>query len=181
MNTNRLQEVAPAPKEPPRRLPIIVTLVMRQPRDSMDAVVKEIRDFCNDSSLIFQSRAYDSWRYKHDRDEVLRLPALHIAVNGLWKRTFYPNTRPLQHIEEVVNEYLAALEKKRAKKGRFKRRLRGFEEKVKTWFHRETAMEKHEREETARRASMTTAAGAEGDWELRIAAHRRSSIVWHWG
>ncbi len=179
MNTNTLQAAVPAPKEPPKRLPILVTLVMREPRDSMDATIKEIRHFCNDSALVFESRAYDSWKFKQDRDEILRLPALHIAVNGLWQRTFYPNTRPLQHIEEVVNEYLAALEKKRAKKGKFKRRLLGLVAKARAWFHRETAMEKHEREETARRASMTTSPG-DGDWEKRFASHRRSSVMADW-
>lgn len=149
----------------------------------MDAAIKEIRDYCNDSALIFESRTYDSWKYKQDRDEILRLPALHIAVNGLWCRTFYPNTRPLQHIEEVVNEYLARLEKKRLKKGRFKRRLRALAERVRTWFHRETAIERHEREEKVRRASITTATGdaaGANDWEKRFASHRRNSVMADW-
>ncbi len=153
---------------------------MREHADTKDETIQMIRDFCNDSNILFESRAYDSWRYKQDRDEVLRLPALHITANGLWMRTFYPNTRPLQHIEEVVNEYLANLEKKRERKGRLKRRLQGLVAKVKAWFHRETAMERHEREETARRASMTTSPGADGDWEKRLSAHRRSSVMADW-
>ena len=169
-----------APKVPPRRLPIIVTLVMREHRDSMDAVIKDIRDFCNDFNLLFESRLYDSYTYRQDRDEVLRLPALHIAVNGNWARTFYPNTRPLQHIEEVRNEYLVALEKKAERKGRLGRRLRGLVARMRGWFHRETVMEKNERVEAARRASMTTSVGDEVEWEKRFREHRRSSIMADW-
>lgn len=142
----------------------------------MDAAIKDIRDFCNDFNLIFESRLYDSLTYRQDRDEVLRLPALHITVNGRWARTFYPNTRPLQHIEEVRNEYVAALEKKAERRGRLGRRLRGLVARMRGWFHRPTAMER----ETARRASMTTSVGDEAEWEKRFREHRRSSIMTDW-
>ena len=176
---NQLQTPS-APKVPPRRLPVVVTYVMREQRDSMDAAVKDIRDLCNDWNLMFETRLYDSLKFRVDRDEVLRLPALHIAVNGRWSRTFYPNTRPLQHIEEVVNEYLRAIEKKAERKGRFGRRLRGLVARVKGWFHRETALQRNEREEKARRASVTTSVGDQAEGERRFAQHRRSSVMADW-
>lgn len=176
---NQLQKQE-APKVPARRLPVVVTLVMREQTDARDPVVAEIREFCNDINLVFESRLYDSLKYNQDRDEVLRLPALHIAVNGRWERTFYPNTRPLQHIEEVVNAYLAAVEKKKARKGRFKRRLKGLVAGVRAWFHRETALQRHEREEKVRRASMTTSVGDQAEWDRRFREHRRSSIMADW-
>ncbi len=174
---NQLQTPT-APKVPPRRLPIVVTLVMREHRDSMDAAIKDIRDFCIDFNLLFESRLYDSVKFRQDRDEVLRLPALHIAVNGNWTRTFYPNTRPLQHIEEVRNEYLRAIEKKAERRGRLGRRLRGLVARMRGWFHRPTAMER----EAARRASITVATGAEeaAEWKRRVREHHRSSITADW-
>ncbi len=176
---NQLQKQE-APKAPPRRLPVVVTLIMREQTDARDPVVAEIREFCNDINLVYESRLYDSLKYNQDRDEVLRLPALHIAVNGRWERTFYPNTRPLQHIEEVVNAYLVRQEVKRLRAGRFGRRWRAAVARVKSWFHRETAMERHEREEKVRRASMTTATGDQAEWDRRFGEHRRSSIMADW-
>jgi hypothetical protein len=144
-----------APKDLPKRLPICVTFVMREGGSAADA--KEFRDFCAAKSLLFETRLYDSWRYRQDRDYVERLPALHIAVNGKWERTFYPVGRPYQHIQEVVQEYMERLERKRAKKGRLLRRLREFAARVRGWFHRPTALERAEAAEAARRASITTA------------------------
>jgi hypothetical protein len=144
-----------APKDLPKRLPICVTFVMREGDSAADA--KEFREFCAAKGLLFETRVYDSWRYRQDRDEIQRLPALHIAVNGRWERTFYPLGRPYQHIQEVVQDYLERLERKRAKKGLWKRRLVGFAARVRGWFHRPTALEKAEAAEAARRASMTTA------------------------
>ena len=170
MDTNTLREIQ-VRKEVPKaskRLPIVITFVMKDHADAIGA--KEVREFCIRCNLIFESRLYDSWRYRHDRDEIQRLPAFHIAVNGAWERTFYLNTRPLQHIQEVRDEYVARLEERQ----RRKRRLRTwFQERlalVRRWFHRSTALEKAEAE-AARRASMTTSADERfsgltlADWE----------------
>ncbi len=159
MESNTLREIhvrKEAPREPQQRLPIVVTFVMR---DHMDApTAKEIREYCNEGRLVFESRLYDSWRYRHDRDEILRLPALHIAVNGAWERTFYPNTRPLQHIQEVRHAYLMRLEAKKMRKAAWRRWIQERIARVRRWFHRPTAMERYEEEQAARRMSMTTSA-----------------------
>ena len=159
MDSNTLREAQAkkeAPRASPKRLPIVVTFVMR---DHTEAVIaKEIREFCNERGLVFQSRLYDSWRYRYDRDEIQRLPAFHIEVNGAWDRTFYPDTRPFQHIQEVRHEYLVRLEARQMRRAAWRRWIQERITRVRRWFHRPTAMERYEAEEAVRRASMTTSA-----------------------
>lgn len=158
---NRLQQIQAQKGAPqgPKRIPIVITFVMKDHADAANA--KEVREFCNERGLIFESRLYDSWRYRHDRDEIQRLPALHVAVNGSWERTFYLNTRPLQHIQEVRDEYVARLEERQRRKRRLRTWFQERLARVRRWFHRTTALEKAEADAAAdavRRASMTTSA-----------------------
>lgn len=63
----------------------------------------EIKALCIKERIMFITRVYNSDQIWEDRDIIERLPALHIYINKGYNRTFYPNTRPFQHIEESID------------------------------------------------------------------------------
>jgi len=113
---------------------------------SRDTLIKQIKEHALQSKVIFSTRVYDSRKYSNDRDVITRLPAFHVYINKGYNRTFYSNTRPLDHINECVGLYLKAEEEKVLRRARWLR----FYERCKAFLwrlvHKETAMERHERE-----------------------------------
>jgi hypothetical protein len=113
---------------------------------SRNTLIRKIKDHALQSKVIFTTRLYDSTKYSNDRDVITRLPAFHVHIRNIYNRTFYANTRPLDHINECIALYLKSEDEK------IQRRLRWiqFYERCKSFFfrllHKETAMERHERE-----------------------------------
>lgn len=85
--------------------PIKVVFVYKEPFDRNDPVFKKIREFCGDLNIEFEPRQYDSGVYKHDRDTITRLPALHLYENDRHEKTFYPETRPIQIIFQSYEKF----------------------------------------------------------------------------
>lgn len=113
---------------------------------SRDTLIKQIREHALQSKVIFSTRVYDSTKYSNDRDVITQLPAFHVHIRNVYNRTFYANTRPLDHINECVTLYLKGEEEKvqrRAKWLQFYERCKNFLFRL---VHKETAMERHERE-----------------------------------
>ena len=54
---------------------------------------------------LFSTRIYDSRRKSEDRNVITRLPAFHVYVERAYIRTFYTNTRPIQHVDESIEMY----------------------------------------------------------------------------
>ncbi len=111
------------PTQPIKKYPITLICVLKDYEEARDKRIQTIKQHCFASNIMFETRIYDSYKYLKDRDEITSLPAFHIYVNSFHHRTFYPETRPLQHINEVIKEYLDKLEKKRKQK-----------ESWRTWF-----------------------------------------------
>ena len=107
----------PAPLQ--SRLPVRVICVVKSIDEPLSAPVQEIKKFCLDLNLFFETREFDSWKFTHDRDNIERLPAFHIYRRTIYERTFYPDTRPYQHIAEIKAIYVKGLEKKAAKVGKW--------------------------------------------------------------
>jgi len=113
---------------------------------SRDTLIRKIKEHALQSNLIFTTRLYDSRKYSNDRDVITRLPAFHVYIHKGYNRTFYVNTRPLDHINECVALYLKQEDEKIQRGARWVQ----FYERCKSFFfrllHKETAMERHERE-----------------------------------
>lgn len=113
---------------------------------SRDTLIRQIKEHALQSKVIFSSRVYDSQKYSNDRDIITRLPAFHVHIKKVYNRTFYANTRPLDHINECVNLYLKGEDEKLQRKAQWVK----FYERCKNFFfrlvHKETAMERYERE-----------------------------------
>lgn len=129
------------------RLPIKVVFVLKSLQDAGSPDIKGIREYSQQQNLHVECREYDSSQYRHDRDQIERLPALHIYVNNIYERTFYPNGRPYQIIEETVFQYKRKVEERLARKGGFKRFMGKLLERIKSMSHRKTRMEKYEEEQ----------------------------------
>jgi hypothetical protein len=94
--------------KPPKKetMPVHIKCIVDDLGDK-HAFIPIMRDYCNkEKSIMFSTREYNSSKYSEDRDIIVRLPAFHAYINGQYMRTFYPNTRPYQHVEECISEYV---------------------------------------------------------------------------
>lgn len=140
------------PPTPVRRLPIQIVFVLNDLQEANNDVLQAIRKFCQEQNLLVETRRYDSYRYNHDRDEVERLPAMHLYVNTFYKGTFYPNHRPLQVIQEAIDHYKASLLVKQEKKRKWTARLHKWWKGFMNLGRRKTRMEKVQEKEAEERA-----------------------------
>jgi len=97
--------------------PITVKYVVDDLSDT-NRDIQDLRDYSHRLNITFITREYNSFKYSDDRYNIERLPAFHIYVNSILKKTFYPNTDPYKVIDETLNKYLEKLEKKKQKKNR---------------------------------------------------------------
>ena len=141
-------------------LPIHICCVLDEYSDFNDPVIHQIRDHCNKNNVLFTTRIYDSSKYNHDRDYIEWLPALHIYIKKIYQKTYYPNTRPIQHINEAIELYKKRIESKKLKKQIWRKRVTTFIEWIKRLLHRKTRMEQYAEDHTVH--SKTT------DWASRM-------------
>ncbi len=123
---------------------IEVTLVLYDITDAKEENVKFVKDYCLTKNILFSTRRYNSYSHRHDREYISQLPAFHIYINKIHQRTVYVNTRPLQHIDEIINLYVKMEEEKRIKEEKwkeFKRRVVRFFS-IKNIFHKKSLLEK---------------------------------------
>lgn len=112
-----------------------------------DKAIKMIKDHTHKSNAHFMTRVYDSTNCTDDRYQITRLPAFHVYIKGAYNRTFYTNTRPLQHIDECVELHIQRLESKKMKRMRWTTLYTSFVAWIKKMAHRETRMERYQREQ----------------------------------
>lgn len=130
------------PAHVPQRLPIKVVFVLKELEDQHSEVLQTIKKFCQEELLQIETRTYDSSKYRHDRDEIIRLPAFHLYVGKNLEQTFYPNGRPIQIIQVQIERYKRKQQECAAKKGRFQRAFARALSAVRRWTHRKTRLEK---------------------------------------
>ena len=143
-------ENALAPKQrvsvQPERLPIKVVFVLNSLQDTVSPLVNPVREYCLQNLIFIECREYDSHRYQLDRDEIVRLPACHMFIEGAWKGTFYLNTRPYQIIEDAMYNYKKKREERLAKKTRFREFWKSILRRLRDLGKRKTRMERTMRE-----------------------------------
>jgi len=74
---------------------------------------RTLQDVCSKKGFDLKIRTFDSWKYSPDRSEITSLPAFHIYINQLYKRTIFPEDLPLERLEACVKEYEERLEGKK--------------------------------------------------------------------
>lgn len=99
-----------------------------------------------ESGALYTTRIYDSNKFSEDRYEIERLPAFHIYIKNRYIKTFYPNTRPLQHVDESIERYIKRQEEKKIQASRWSNLYSKFVNWLKHITHRNTRMEQYERD-----------------------------------
>jgi len=125
--------------------PITVKCVV----DDLSIITKDliaIRDYSHSLNIVFITREYDSSKYSDDRHYIERLPAFHIYVKTTYKKTFYPNTRPYQIIQQTLEKYIRRLEEIERNKDAWYRFFNKMLERMKKLVHRKTRMEEYAEE-----------------------------------
>lgn len=98
---------------------VMVQCIVEELSDANDDAIQQIRNYCLDKNIIFECRRYNSYEYSLDRYYISRLPAFHLFVKNRmnlcgnqyevsnYERTFYPNTGPIQHVDEGLEIYIS--------------------------------------------------------------------------
>lgn len=100
------------------RYPYRVVCVYLDTYNSDFPIIHEVRDHCNQNSMIFTARAFDSDRYTED-EYVKRLPAFHVYYNGGIYETLYFDIDPVHKLKLIIWAYedeLLAKEKARIRR-----------------------------------------------------------------
>jgi hypothetical protein len=157
-----------APALPQRKLPIRVEIVVKVLEDAKS--LQEFKSFCQDQQILVETRVYDSYKNRHDRDEIVSLPAFHIYVNTIYQKTFYPAHRPFQIVSDTVFEYKRRIQERQEKKGRWKKPFLKLWERFIALGVRKTRMEREQEfQEKVRRMSYDS---QQADFDRRIKSHR---------
>jgi len=96
--------------------PIKIVCVVDQYSESGTQRIQEIRSYAHNSNILYTTRLYDSRKYADDREVITHLPAFHVYIQNRYDRTFYTDTRPIEHIEESIETYKEKEEKKQRQK-----------------------------------------------------------------
>lgn len=135
-------------------LPIHICCVLDEYSDFNNPIIHGIRDHCIQNHVLFTTRIYDSSKYRCDCDYIERLPALHIFIKRAHIKTYYPDTRPIQHVDDAIKLYNTQIEKQKAKKQFWRKQFVA----ILSWFrsltHRKTRMELYTEENSQVRHSV---------------------------
>ena len=104
------------PKKEKEYLDVKIYCIVDELSDANDDIIKYVRDYCLRNNVIFETRRFNSHKYSNDRNFIRSLPAFHLYINTNYNRTFYPNTRPIQHIQEGIQLYIDKIENKKKKR-----------------------------------------------------------------
>ena len=146
METNQLAPQTPPPREAPCYLPIRVAYVHAVGADMRDPFIPQMRDFCHEQKVHFTTREYAPRKYSEDCDFIERLPALQMVEGKYHHKTFYPDTRPYQHVEEAVLRHRSRELTKQASKGAWTKKFTSLQDSIANLFRKKTRMEQVEDE-----------------------------------
>ncbi len=136
----------PTAGKPVQYLPLKVVAVLRTMDEAKHEGVQGVKKFCSEERVMFETRLYDSSKFRHDRDEIEKLPAFHIYIKDRYEKTFYPEGRPYQIIDDHIILYLERQRIKWENKNKWKSFWKHLKVTLKSLGRRETRLEKAERE-----------------------------------
>lgn len=133
------------PKKVKIYAPVRIYCIVDELSDTNDDTIKYIREYCLRKDIIFETRRYNSSKYSNDRHYIKSLPAFHLYVKKNYNRTFYPNTRPIQHIDEGLQIYFDKIEQKKKKKEEWDKYFDNFRFSLRNVFGLTSLMERNNR------------------------------------
>jgi len=82
-----------------------ICCVIKDLSDVNNTIIREIRDHCTKSGILFSTRIYNSFVYADDKNYIEKLPAFHVYRKSSYMNTLYRNDSLIQYI----NEYITSL------------------------------------------------------------------------
>lgn len=142
----RLRPAAPNPNRiHVKLLPIKVEAVVEDRDDFNLRAVIDMRNFCREKNIEFETRIYNARKYAIDCDFIERLPAFHIFEKKVYHETFYPSEFAYQLVGEQVAAYKLRKAEKERRKGRFKRWAASVRAALAEKMRKESALERARR------------------------------------
>ena len=123
-------------------LPIKVEAVVEESDDCNLRAIIDMRNFCKEKNIHFESRVYNSRRHAIDCDFIERLPAFHLFEKKIYQETFYPSEFAYQLVGEQVAAYKIRKAEKERRRGRFKRWAASFRAAMAERMRKKTALER---------------------------------------
>ncbi len=139
-----------APRPNPNRiymklLPIKVEAVVEDLDDMNLRSIIDMRNFCKEKDIHFESRVYNSRKYNIDCEFIERLPAFHLFEKKIYQETFYPSDFAYQLVSEQVAAYKIRKAETERQRGRFRRWAASVRAAAEAAMRRETALERTRR------------------------------------
>jgi len=152
MITNSMRQ--PKSSEPQKEyLPIIVYCVVYDYSEYNDPTIHTIHEHCLNNNIIFKTRRYSSQKFSTDRNYISSLPAFHIYMNKAYQETFYPTTRPIQHIDECIQKYNHIQDMKKQRREKWRKRIEAIQTLFKNLFRgKKSRLERQQEIEAAMKA-----------------------------
>lgn len=126
-------------------LPIKVEAVVEESDDVNLRSVIDMRNYCKEKNIHFESRLYNSRKYNIDCDFIERLPAFHLFEKKVYQDTTYPSEYAYTLIGEQIAAYKIRKAEKERRRGRFRRWALSMRAALETAMRRETALERARR------------------------------------
>lgn len=123
--------------------PVHIYCIVDDYADAGSTLIQSIKARALAAGAIVSTRYYDSQKYSDDRNIITRLPAFHVYIENSYDRTFYPNTRPLQHVDESVETYLKRVEARQLRSRAWSMYFQRCKAWIKRLLHRRTRMEQY--------------------------------------
>jgi len=142
----RLRPAAPNPNRIyVKLLPIKVEAVVEEGDDINLRAVIDMRNFCKEKNIHFETRLYNSRKNNYDCDYIERLPAFHLFEKKVYQDTFYPGDFAYHLVGEQVAAYKLRKAEKERRRGRFKRWAASMRVALAEAMRKETALERARR------------------------------------
>ena len=139
----------PAPPNPNRiyvkLLPIKVEAIVEEGDDINLRAIIDMRNFCKEKNIAFETRLYNSRKYQIDCEFVERLPAFHLFEKKIYQESFYPSEFAYHLVAEQVAAYKIRKAEKERRKGRFKRWAASVRVALEEAMKKESALERRRR------------------------------------
>lgn len=126
-------------------LPIKVEAVVEEADDFNLRSIIDMRNFCKEKNISFETRLYNSRKYERDCEFIERLPAFHLFEKKIYQETFYPGEFAYTLVSEQVAAYRIRKAEKERRRGRFKRWATSMRAALIEAMKKETALERARR------------------------------------
>lgn len=73
--------------------------------DMEDPVLRKVLEYCALRDISITIRLYDPDNIEDDKDDIVRLPAMHVYKNRDYVDTLYPDVRPIQFLDRIFQKF----------------------------------------------------------------------------